>query len=57
MKTVQNLGFKVNTKRNSKSYNEFASKDQKFERKANAQFKMRKQRNAEYGIEDYDFAF
>jgi hypothetical protein len=45
MKQVQNLGFKVNNQRDSKSRNDrqFKSGD-KFERKAGVQFKLRKQR-------------
>lgn len=48
MKTVQNLGYKVNTKRDSKSYNDrYNLNTDKFERKANVAFKAKRARLAE----------
>jgi hypothetical protein len=47
MKNVQNIGFKVNTKRDGKSWNEGRSKGDRFERKATVAFKQRKQKLTE----------
>lgn len=52
MKTVQNLGFKANTKRDSKSHNDrYHVSHDKFERKASVAFKVKRARLAE------EFAF